>query len=159
MTPTLPFTWSTDQLVQLKNLRVVKRGRAELVREDLMIRNGRVCDPEKVFFDEKRLPDLILDCHGLVASPGLIDVQLNGAYGRDFTNEHAQIDDALAYVSERIVRHGVTAYCPTVITSPPELYETLLGRFKSAMEANNEGSKRSRVLGLHLEGPFIRYIY
>lgn len=159
MTPSpqpLSITWSPDKLVQLRNVRVVRQGRNVLASDDLMIRNGRICDPEKIFFDEKRLPDIVLDCQGLIAAPGLIDVQLNGAYGRDFTSEHKNIEEALPFVSERIVRHGVTAYCPTVITAQPELYKTFLDKFKNAMEKNNKDARRARVLGAHLEGPFIR---
>lgn len=157
MTPPPP-TWSQDKLVQLKNLRIVLPGRKELINDDLLIRNGRLCNAEKIFFDEKRQPDIIIDCLGLVASPGLIDLQLNGAYGRDFTSEYDKLDDTLPYVSEKITRHGVTAYCPTIITAPSDVYKTVLNGFGKARERNNEGCRRARVLGVHLEGPFIRLV-
>lgn len=152
---TIP-SWSPSDLVQLKNLRLVKKC-PTLVTDDLFIRNGRICDAEKIFFTEKRHPDLILDCQGLVASPGLIDLQINGAYGRDFTAEYHAIDEALEYVSDRLLRHGVTAYCPTLITATVTVYKEALEAFKRGMEKNNEGLRRARVLGAHLEGPFIRY--
>ena len=47
-------------------------------REDLWVRDGRILDPEKLFFDEQGYADRQLDCGGAILAPGLIDVQING---------------------------------------------------------------------------------
>lgn len=50
--------------------------------EDLWVREGKILDPEKLFFDEKGYADKRVDCEGSIIAPGFIDVQING------TNTH-----------------------------------------------------------------------
>lgn len=52
--------------------------RGELVVGDVWVRGGKVIDPMKLFFRERRLPDRVLDCSGLLVAPGFIDLQVNG---------------------------------------------------------------------------------
>ena len=47
-------------------------------REDLWVRQGKILNPEKVFFDEKIPADVQVDCCGKILAPGFIDVQING---------------------------------------------------------------------------------
>lgn len=47
------------------------------------MREGKILNPEKLFFDEKGSADVQLDCKGSIIAPGFIDVQINGkAKGR-----------------------------------------------------------------------------
>lgn len=50
-----------------------------VLREDLWVRGGRILDPEKLFFEERRMADEQRDCGGRILAPGFIDVQINGA--------------------------------------------------------------------------------
>ena len=51
----------------------------------------------------------------VAGSPGFIDVQINGAHGIDVTTQPERIDE----LGDVLVRYGVTAFVPTVITCPP----------------------------------------
>ena len=62
--------------------------------------------------------DLVVE-DGWIA-PGLIDLQVNGAGGADLTSA-AEPPTALTRVAETLAQHGVTAFCPTVISSPPDV--------------------------------------
>lgn len=50
----------------------------KLVLDDVWVSQGKIIDPMKLFFRDRRLPDRIVDCSGLIASPGFIDLQVNG---------------------------------------------------------------------------------
>src|SRR5688500_7001200 len=56
---------------------------------------------------------------GLLLVPGYIDLQINGAFGLDFTADPSTIWD----VAARLPRYGVTAFLPTIISSPAETVE------------------------------------
>jgi N-acetylglucosamine-6-phosphate deacetylase len=84
-----------------------------------------------------------------VIIPGLIDLQVNGAYGCDFTNDASTVNQ----VARRLVETGVTAYMPTVITSAFDAYPARLAELSQAMSA--AGADQARVLGVHLEGPYL----
>lgn len=47
-------------------------------REDLWVREGKILNPEKLFFDEEGFADRKVDCGNKIIAPGFIDVQLNG---------------------------------------------------------------------------------
>lgn len=49
-----------------------------IFREDLWVREGKILNPEKLFFDEKGFADIQLDCKDSIIAPGFIDVQING---------------------------------------------------------------------------------
>ena len=80
-----------------------------------------------------------------IASPGFVDLQVNGFAGVDFFSA-----DAAGYrrAGEALLECGVTAYQPTFITSPEDELVAALGEVPSNGAA-------PRILGAHLEGPFI----
>ncbi len=81
--------------------------------------------------------------------PGLIDVQVNGAGGVDLTSA-IEPDSALEHVARTLAPHGVTAFCPTVVSSRKE---TILERLAAYGPRRITGGAES--LGAHIEGPFI----
>jgi N-acetylglucosamine-6-phosphate deacetylase len=94
-----------------------------------------------------RAPDLDLGTGVLV--PGLVDLQVNGYYGVDL----ADCDpDGWALVARRLPETGTTAFLPTFITAPVPTLATALRSAAKAAEAVTAGA---RVLGVHLEGPFL----
>lgn len=78
--------------------------------------------------------------------PGLVDLQLNGAFGIDFSDPRGDI----ALAAAALPHTGVTAFLPTIVSSPPETYAAAL---RNAGTALPDGA--ARVLGVHLEGPFL----
>jgi len=84
-------------------------------------------------------------------TPGLIDLQSNGAFGIDFaTADVAGFHHALA----GLARRGTTALLPTSITAPiPALLASLDGC--QAARSALQGEAVARILGTHLEGPFL----
>ncbi len=89
-----------------------------------------------------------LDAGGRLIAPGFIDLQLNGAFGLDFT----AAPETIWEVGRRLPQYGVTAFLPTIITSP-------LATVSAAQRVIQAGLPPGYVgawpLGLHLEGPFL----
>ena len=75
-----------------------------------------------------------------VAVPGLVDLQVNGYAGVDLLTEPER-----ARRSRTPSEGGVTAWQPTLITSPTE----------QVLEATRALATAPRSLGTHLEGPFL----
>ncbi len=80
-----------------------------------------------------------------IIAPGFIDLQVNGFLGHDA----AAGPDAIAAISEALPRTGVTGFLPTIISRPLEEGQRFV---KSAADAAAPGA---RVLGAHMEGPFL----
>lgn len=55
----------------------------------------------------------IIDVAGKLVSAGLIDIQVNGGYGHDFTHS----PDSIWLVGQQLVAHGVTAFLPTIVSA------------------------------------------
>lgn len=83
--------------------------------------------------------------------PGLVDLQVNGYKGVDFSG-HDLTEESFAQACRDMLAAGATAFLPTLITSPAETYERNLPLIARALDAEEF---RGRVLGIHLEGPFI----
>jgi N-acetylglucosamine-6-phosphate deacetylase len=94
-----------------------------------------------------RAPGLALDSGVLL--PGLIDLQVNGCYGQDL----AGVDQAgWARVVRRLPETGTTAFLPTFITAPVGALDRALRSAAGFVAGLPVGA---RVLGVHLEGPFL----
>jgi len=87
----------------------------------------------------------------LYIAPGLIDNQINGYKGVDFSDA-GLTTEKMRLTVEAIRRDGVTSFLPTVITSS---HENLLRTFRNLTEALKDNEVRSSVAGFHLEGPYI----
>ncbi|KAJ1932852.1 putative N-acetylglucosamine-6-phosphate deacetylase, partial [Linderina pennispora] len=102
---------SASPITQFYNCRILRDHK--LVEDYLYVQDGKIIDPAKMFWEENRVPDVRIDCKGGIVSPGYIDVQLNGAYGFDFSNDTDIIQEAVDNVSKGLLLQGCTAYCPT----------------------------------------------
>lgn len=89
-----------------------------------------------------------IDASGLLLAPGLIDIQLNGGFGKDLT----ETPEALWDVAAQLPRFGVTSFLPTVITSPRATVDRALAVLQKGAPNGWQGAV---PLGYHLEGPMI----
>jgi N-acetylglucosamine-6-phosphate deacetylase len=80
-----------------------------------------------------------------VAAPGFVDLQVNGFGGVDFLEADA---DAYLRAGEALLETGVTAYLPTFISAPEE-------QLLAAMREVPIGRGAPKIVGIHLEGPFL----
>ena len=54
-----------------------------------------------------------------------------GSFGVDFSSMEAdKVSENVSKVSQRLLEHGVTAYCPTIVTSSPDYYKRTLPKIK-----------------------------
>lgn len=67
---------SSQRLLQFTNCRLVRDHR--IIHDDLWVRDGRIVNPEPVFFDERTKAHCRIDCGGAIIAPGYIDLQING---------------------------------------------------------------------------------
>jgi N-acetylglucosamine-6-phosphate deacetylase len=81
--------------------------------------------------------------------PGFVDLQVNGYFGEELMAARA---DGWAEVVQRLPATGTTAFLPTFITAP---LDQLTAAFRSAASFLPKVPFGARVLGIHLEGPFI----
>ncbi|MFO1225486.1 N-acetylglucosamine-6-phosphate deacetylase [Roseateles sp.] len=81
--------------------------------------------------------------------PGFIDTHVHGGGGRD-SMEGAEALDVLTRLH---ARHGTTALLATTMTAPMAEIEAALHAFAPAIAQRRPGA--ARVLGVHLEGPYL----
>ena len=108
--------------------------RGELVAGDVDVEDGVVVDV-----------GLAGGTRGRIAVPGFVDLQVNGFGGVDFL---AAATEDYVRAGEALLATGVTAYQPTFITAAES---TIV----DALRALPVNGARPRILGAHLEGPFL----
>lgn len=84
---------------------------------------------------------------GAVVLPGFIDPHIHGAGGADAMDGTAA---ALATISETVAREGTTSFLATTMTESGEAILRALTAVRDCRETPG-----ARLLGVHLEGPFI----
>jgi N-acetylglucosamine-6-phosphate deacetylase len=121
----------------------------------VLVEDDRIAD---VFserrFEQKRYPPgtEIIDVGGNFIVPGFIDTHIHGFGG--FGTDNASGPEGTASVlqmSRHLVQYGVTAFNPTIYPSEPEEMLKAVSAVTNAV-GREEGA---RIMGLHLEGPFL----
>jgi N-acetylglucosamine-6-phosphate deacetylase len=126
-------------------------GYARMEKCAVLVEDGRLGD---VFserrFEQKRFSAdaLVLDADGAFIAPGLIDSHIHGfaGYGTEDLST-----DAIIAMSDHLGSYGVTAFCPTIY---PMAEGDMLAAIRAVVDAIGKESG-ARVMGVHLEGPFI----
>jgi N-acetylglucosamine-6-phosphate deacetylase len=81
--------------------------------------------------------------------PGFIDLHVHGGGGRDIMDA----GDAVDTIAALHARHGTTSLLATTMTSPPSDLDAALTGIGRVCKTRTKGT--ARVLGVHLEGPYI----
>src|SRR5471032_3066098 len=81
--------------------------------------------------------------------PGFIDLHVHGGAGKDIMEG----GDAVHAIAAIHARHGTTSMLATTMTAPPEDIDHALKAIGEAVAKRRSGG--ARVLGAHLEGPYI----
>ncbi|PKM77161.1 MAG: N-acetylglucosamine-6-phosphate deacetylase [Firmicutes bacterium HGW-Firmicutes-15] len=138
------------------NITCIKGGKIILENEVLvckvLIFNDKIIDilDEENFTKKSPTHEMkIIDANGKYVSPGFIDIHIHGSGGKDTMD--GEISD-LKIISETIAKSGVTGFLPTTMTMEKAKIYKALDSVKIAMQENFKGAK---ILGAHMEGPFI----
>ncbi|HEY5800419.1 MAG TPA: N-acetylglucosamine-6-phosphate deacetylase [Burkholderiaceae bacterium] len=86
---------------------------------------------------------------GDIIVPGFIDLHVHGGGGKDAMEG----GDAPSHIAKVHARYGTTSLLATTMTAPPDEIDTALRAIGKAAETRQPGS--ARILGVHLEGPYI----
>ncbi|MEA5576386.1 N-acetylglucosamine-6-phosphate deacetylase [Anabaena sp. UHCC 0451] len=98
-------------------------------------------------------PDLqILDVSGDWVSLGGVDLQINGGLGLAFPELTEKDIQRLDEISQFLWDAGVDGYLPTLVTTSVENIQRSL-----ALISNYTQKSGAKILGVHLEGPFLNY--
>ncbi|HSW00140.1 MAG TPA: N-acetylglucosamine-6-phosphate deacetylase [Sedimentisphaerales bacterium] len=92
--------------------------------------------------------DPILDAAGRILAPGFIEVHIQGAGGADILDS---TPEAIQTISRTCARFGVTGFLATTVYRPRQ--ENTHLRLAAKYTGRDLGG--ARLLGTHLEGPFI----
>ncbi|KAI1815938.1 carbohydrate esterase family 9 protein [Poronia punctata] len=143
-------------ITKFTNCRIL-RGNS-LVEEDLWVDSitGKIILSQAAFFDDLVLPDEVIDLGGRILSPGLIECQLNGAFGFNFSTllEPAAYAKKIREVNKQLVKTGVTSYMPTITSQRSEIYKAALPHLgpSGVVQVAEDGAES---VGAHCEGPFL----
>ncbi|MDB4293224.1 N-acetylglucosamine-6-phosphate deacetylase [Maribacter sp.] len=88
---------------------------------------------------------------GVYVAPGLIDIQINGYVGVDFSGPDLTVE-GVKKATKALWKAGVTSYFPTIITSDINRIKTNMAILAKAKEDPEIGKS---IPGFHLEGPYI----
>jgi N-acetylglucosamine-6-phosphate deacetylase len=117
-------------VIKFTNCLVVRD--TSLVNQDLWVSStsGKILNGQEILYEHRTAPEDIVDLRGRILSPGLIDTQLNGAYGFDFSvipeEGTSTYGKGVLRVNRSLIATGVTSYLPTLTSQPPEVYQKVV---------------------------------
>ncbi len=86
-----------------------------------------------------------------IVAPGLIDNQVNGYAGVDFSGDQLLAED-IVKATVSLWKTGITTYLPTLVTNTPQ---NLIRNFRILSASLSHEAVQSSVPGFHLEGPWL----
>ncbi|WP_274308261.1 N-acetylglucosamine-6-phosphate deacetylase [Solibacillus daqui] len=121
-----------------------------LENQYVVIEGKKICQ----ICDAKQLP---ADCEIVHAEPnfklmpGMIDQHIHGIAGADAMDGTGE---SLQTISTSLAKYGVTSFLATTMTADVELVKSVV----QTIAQNKEQVNGAKIIGIHLEGPFINPI-
>ncbi len=116
---------------------------------DIVVENGKIkfidVFPKNIIL----INPVTIDCNGNYLTAGLIDRHIHGGFDCCFNQKHDYSE-----LSKGLLKHGITSILPTVMTDSIENINAQIEYIKSLND-----SFYPKILGIHLEGPFINAQY
>ncbi len=124
----------------LKNLKIVLENRV-INKGALIFENGIISQiQEGDYYNDA------IDCDGLIAMPGFIDIHIHGSAGIDFMDAN-EIDYEV--IANSLYKEGVTTFLATTLTSDNASLKRVCQTIKNVKD------KIPSLGGIHFEGPYI----
>lgn len=105
--------------------------------------NGKILKIKRISLN----PDL----PKIYIAPGLIDIQINGYMGVDFSGQDLTKEDLKGAIKS-LWKVGVTSFLPTVVPNEPA---RMINSFSILSELIKDEEIKKSIPGFHLEGPYI----
>ena len=116
-----------------------------LYNSGVTVENGRIVAIGKA----KEASAEMIDLGDLKLIPGFIDIHVHG--GNNYDTMDATYE-ALNEISKYKLMEGVTAFCPTTVTSDRD---SLANALECISKSKDRGVQGARIIGPFIEGPFI----
>ena len=123
---------------------------ARLIEGDSVVEGKVLLFDKKIIEIAESVPEgaEIIDAGGAYVSAGFIDLHIHGAGGADVMDATTE---ALETISRTLLQTGTTSFLATTMTMSTEAIDSALQNVK----IHKEKVSGARILGVHLEGPFI----
>jgi N-acetylglucosamine-6-phosphate deacetylase len=124
----------------------------------IQARHYATSEPIEIYCAQGRVESIsvpttpIADLRAGWVAPALFDLQINGCDGHSFNSDQLTIT-SVRHVAEVCRRHGIGAFCPTLVTNAFAALRHGLATLRLACE--NDQSVAAAVPAIHLEGPYI----
>ncbi len=115
-------------------------------RGSVSVRNGRIV---RVRESIRALTEQSIDLRRGYLAPGFIDLHIHGGVGRDTMEAN---EDAFRTITEFHLRGGTTSIALTTVTASEQ---EILNVLRAVRPLKDRSLGGSRIIGVHIEGPFI----
>lgn len=122
-----------------------------------IVANGNILNNWILVVEDDHIYDVTREIDGIhlenldefYIMPGFVDIHTHGAVGYDVMDVNPE---GIVKMAEFLVTHGVTSFLPTTTTLDIDTTLKAISSVETAKTLNKNGAK---IIGIHLEGPFI----